>query len=82
MSLGASLFLLAVGAILTFAVSVEASGFNINTVGIILMVIGGIGLLFSLYWMSRNRSGSTRTVVREEEPREGRVVREERRDTL
>ena len=82
MSLGASLFLLAVGAILTFAVTVEASGFNINTVGIILMVIGGIGLLFSLFWMSRSRSGSTRTVVREEEPREGRVVREERRDVL
>ena len=82
MSLGASLFLLAVGAILTFAVTVEASGFNINTVGIILMVIGGIGLLFSLFWMSRSRSASSRTVVREEEPRDGRVVREERRDTL
>jgi hypothetical protein len=82
MSLGASLFLLAVGAILTFAVTVEASGFNINTVGIILMVIGGIGLLFSLFWMSRSRTASSRTVVREEEPRDGRVVREERRDVL
>lgn len=80
MSLGASLFLLAVGAILTFAVTVEASGFNINTIGIILMVAGGIGLLFSLVYMSRSRTG-TRTVVREEEPRE-RVVREERRDVL
>jgi hypothetical protein len=81
-SLGASLFLLAVGAILTFAVTVEASGFNINTIGIILMVIGGIGLLFSLFWMSRSRTASSRTVVREEEPRDGRVVREERRDDL
>ena len=81
-SLGASLFLLAVGAILTFAVTVEASGFNINTIGIILMVIGGIGLLFSLFWMSRSRTASSSTVVREEEPRDGRVVREERRDVL
>lgn len=82
MSLGASLFLLAAGAILTFAVSVEASGFNINTVGIILMVIGGIGLLISLVWMNRSRTSGARTVIREEEPRDGRVVREERRDTL
>jgi hypothetical protein len=82
LSLGASLFLLAVGAILTFAVNVEASGFSINTVGIILMVVGGIGLLLSLFWMSRSRTSGTRTVVREEEPRDGRVVREERRDVL
>ena len=82
LSLGASLFLLAVGAILTFAVEVEAEGFNINTIGIILMVIGGIGLLLSLMWMQRSRTAGSRTVVREEEPREGRVVREERRDVL
>jgi len=82
-SLGASLFLLAAGAILTFAIEVEAEGFNINTIGIILMVIGGIGLLLSLMWMQRSRAGSSsRTVVHEEEPREGRVVREERRDVL
>ena len=37
MSLGASSFLLVVGAVLTFAVNVSASGFNLNTVGIILM---------------------------------------------
>lgn len=82
MSLGASLFLLAVGAILTFAVEVEASGFNINTIGIILMVVGAIGLLLSMVWMQRSRTAGTRTVVREEEPRDGRVVREERRDVL
>jgi Domain of unknown function (DUF6458) len=80
-SLGASLFLLAAGAVLTFAVEVEAEGFNINTIGIILMVIGGIGLLLSLMWMQRSRTGGSRTVVREEEPRD-RVVREERRDVL
>ena len=82
MSLGASLFLLAAGAILTFAVEAEVAGVDIATVGVILMVIGVIGLLFSLMWMQRSRTAGTRTVVREEEPRDGRVVREERRDVL
>jgi predicted membrane channel-forming protein YqfA (hemolysin III family) len=53
MSIGASIFLLVVGAILTFAVNVNTEGFNINTVGIILMVAGVIGLLLSLlFWSS------------------------------
>jgi hypothetical protein len=82
MSLGASLFLLAVGAILTFAVEAEVAGLDIDTVGIILMIVGAIGLLFSIVWMSRTRAAGTRTVVREEEPRDGRVVREEHRDVL
>jgi len=53
MSIGASIFLLVVGAVLTFAVTVTAEGFNINTVGIILMIAGAIGLLLSLlFWSS------------------------------
>ena len=53
MSLGVSIFLLVVGAILTFAVNVSTSGFNINVVGIILMVAGALGLLLSLiFWTS------------------------------
>ena len=53
MSLGVSIFLLVVGAILTFAVDVSASGFSINTVGIILMAAGAIGLVLSLlFWSS------------------------------
>jgi hypothetical protein len=64
MSIGASIFLLVVGAILTFAVNVEAEGFSINTVGIILMIAGVIGLLLSLlFWSSfspyRRRSATT-----------------------
>ena len=63
MSIGASIFLLVVGAILTFAVNVSTEGFNINTVGIILMVAGVVGLLLSLlFWSSfspyRRRSAS------------------------
>jgi predicted membrane channel-forming protein YqfA (hemolysin III family) len=65
MSIGASIFLLVVGAILTFAVNVDSPGFNINTVGIILMVAGLIGLLMSLFlwsnspWRRRRVVGGT-----------------------
>jgi Domain of unknown function (DUF6458) len=53
LSLGVSIFLLVVGAVLTFAVDVTASGFSINTVGIILMVAGALGLVLSLlFWSS------------------------------
>ncbi len=48
MGIGASIFLIAVGAILYFAVSVAVSGISLSTVGVILMVVGGIGLLWSL----------------------------------
>jgi hypothetical protein len=47
--IGISIVLMAVGGILTFAIDVNnAEGFNINTIGIILMVVGAIGLLASL----------------------------------
>src|ERR671916_166222 len=53
LSLGVSIFLLVVGAILTFAVDVTTSGFSINTVGIILMAAGAVGLVLSLlFWSS------------------------------
>jgi Flp pilus assembly protein protease CpaA len=48
MSLGASLFLIAVGAILNFAVTAEVAGIELQTVGVILMVIGGLGLVLTL----------------------------------
>lgn len=51
MRLGTSLLLIAVGAILRFAVSVHTSGFNVHTIGLILMIIGGIGFVISLLWM-------------------------------
>ncbi len=52
MALGTSLFLIAVGAILRFAVSATTSGFSIQTVGLILMIVGVIGLVISLFWMA------------------------------
>jgi Domain of unknown function (DUF6458) len=52
MTLGTSLFLIAVGAVLRFAVTVSTSGFNIHTIGVILMIVGGVGFLLSLLWMT------------------------------
>ncbi len=51
MSIGASLFLIAIGAILRFAVHVSARGFNIHTIGDILLVVGIIGLVLSVLAM-------------------------------
>ena len=54
MSIGASIFLIAVGAILEFAVTVQDSkGFDLNAIGVILMVVGAIGLFISLFWTRR-----------------------------
>jgi hypothetical protein len=50
MTYGTSLFLIAVGAILRFAVTADAKGFNINNAGTILMVIGVIGLVLSFLY--------------------------------
>jgi Domain of unknown function (DUF6458) len=48
MATGISLFFLAVGAILTFAVHTAVNGVDLDTIGVILMVIGLLGMLFSL----------------------------------
>jgi hypothetical protein len=50
MSLGASLFLIAVGAILRFAVTADLSGIDIQVVGTILMVVGVVGFAISLFF--------------------------------
>jgi hypothetical protein len=69
--IGTSLFLIAVGAILYFAVDADVSGIEITTVGIILMVIGVIGLLISLFflgeWRRRRAPVDERPVVRDRE---------------
>ena len=56
MGLGVSIFLIALGAILTFAVNTSPSGLNIHVVGVILMCVGILGILLSLiYWESWGR---------------------------
>jgi beta-lactamase regulating signal transducer with metallopeptidase domain len=63
MPLGTSIFLIAIGAILRYAVTASVSGIAIHTVGLILMIVGVVGLVISLFYMISARPG-------------GRVVRE------
>ena len=48
MGIGVSIFLIALGAILTFALNVTLSGVNLDVIGIVLMVAGAAGLLLTL----------------------------------
>ena len=53
MGLGVSIFLIAVGLILALAVEAEVSGLDVQTIGWILTIVGGVGLLLSLlFWSS------------------------------
>lgn len=70
MGIGISIFLIAVGAILKFAVTASVSGIQLATVGVILMVVGVIGLLISLFMYARAT----------DRRREATVVRERRVD--
>ena len=60
MYIGTSIFLIAVGAILAFAVTATVAGVDIQTAGLILMVVGGLGLVISLLeqlvWADRRRA--------------------------
>jgi len=69
MTTATSLILIAVGAVLAFAVSYQVAGMNIQTIGAILIVVGGIGLGISLLtlagyapWGTR-QGGSTASVT-------------------
>jgi hypothetical protein len=76
MGLGVSIFLVAVGAILTWAVTAEVSGVDIQVVGVILMIVGVLSFLLSvLFWSSWGGpgyvTGRRRTRYVEEEPPPG-----------
>jgi hypothetical protein len=60
-SLGASLFLIAVGAILHFAVTADLAGIDIQTVGTILMVVGVVGFAISFWVLLASRRGPAGT---------------------
>jgi hypothetical protein len=78
MGIGVSLILIAVGAILAFAVHVSTSGFNVHTVGYILLAVGVAGALISLmFWSSWGGFGGRRTVVGEGAPRRRTIVEDE-----
>ena len=66
MGIGASLFLIAVGAICYWALDFDIAGVDIDAVGVILMVIGTLGLILSLlFWSSFSPYRRRETVVRD-----------------
>ena len=71
MGIGTSIFLIAVGAILKFAITENVQGVDLGVVGVILMVVGAAGLLLSFLWMTiwadrrRGTVVADRAVVRE-----------------
>ncbi len=73
MGLGVSIILIAVGAVMAWAVHVTTHGFNIHTVGYILLIVGAIGALLSLIfwssWAGPGYFGRRRSVVEERGPR-------------
>ena len=72
MGLGVSIFLIAVGAILTWAVNASVSGLELDTIGVILMVVGALGLVLSMiFWSSWGGFSSERrrTTYVEDGPR-------------
>jgi hypothetical protein len=71
MGIGVSIFLLALGAILTFAVQFEVSGLDISVIGVILMIVGAVGLAITIALLSRSRPATGRGGVVED-----RVTRE------
>ncbi|HEY7933449.1 MAG TPA: DUF6458 family protein [Solirubrobacteraceae bacterium] len=75
MPLGTSIFLIAVGAILRYAVTATVSGISITTVGLILMIAGVLGLLLSIFymlsWGPRRRAVVPERVIEREPPPPG-----------
>lgn len=59
MTIGAGIFLIAVGAILKFATNIHIQGISVDTIGVILMIAGAVGLLIGLFqeivWSRRRR---------------------------
>jgi len=74
MGIGTSILLIAVGAILKWAVSATVSGISIHTIGTILLVVGVLGLLISLLFMANVFGRRDTAVVREERYVDDRYV--------
>jgi Domain of unknown function (DUF6458) len=70
MTVGTSLFLIAVGAILGDAVTASVSGVSLATVGLILMIVGVVGLVISVFyllaWSPRRRWAASPASLRSE----------------
>jgi hypothetical protein len=69
MPLGTSLFLIAIGAILRYAISVNSSGVSLPTIGLILMIVVAVGMLMSILYMLMWAPARPEHVI-ERDPRE------------
>ena len=64
MGIVVSMLMIAAGAIMRFAVTVEGNGFNVGTTGMVLMVVGAIGAVLSIaFWASWGGFGNRTTAV-------------------
>jgi hypothetical protein len=85
MGFAMSILVIAVGAILRFAVSVTTTGFNLHTIGVILMIAGALGLLLSIVfwssWGGFGQGGGYRRQHRVTRDSAGGYVEEERTNT-
>jgi hypothetical protein len=81
LGIGTSLFLFAVGAILKYAVTTDVSGIDLDVVGVILMIVGAVGFVLSLFWITMYADRRRGAVV-EREVVDRPVVRERERDVV
>lgn len=73
MTIGAGIFLIAVGVILRFAIAtVSTHGINLHTIGVILMIVGVLGVvLWLIVWAPRGIRSRSRRVYRDDVPPDG-----------
>lgn len=67
MTIGGSILLIVLGAIVAFAVEVDVAGIDLYTVGVILMIGGAVGLVFGLFRLTQTRNRGDR-VAEDREP--------------
>jgi hypothetical protein len=80
MGIAVSILLIAVGAVLTWGVTAEAEGLDINAIGVILLIVGILGLVVSMIFWSTWGGFHRRTVYVEDGPARRRT-RGPRRET-
>ena len=81
MGIGTSIFLIAVGAILRYAITGNTEGVDLDVVGLILMIAGAVGLVITFLWMTiyadRRRGAAAERAVVTEPVAERQVVERE-----
>jgi hypothetical protein len=85
MGIGTSIVVFAIGAILRFATTVHTTNFNIHTIGVILMIVGAVGFVISLFfWGSWGGFGGTGHRRRSATYRDadGSIIHEDRTSTF